>query len=78
VGSGHPASDLRDAVRGHPVRRGLWLRPMGVDSGQFRLGIAPLEAMASGLALAVLDSGGVTSGLFELHDHPGNRWGSEL
>jgi len=36
VVSPHAASELRDAARGHHVRRGVWLRPMGVDSGQFR------------------------------------------
>ena len=34
--SPHAASELRDAARGHHVRRGVWLRPMGVDSAQFR------------------------------------------
>jgi len=36
VVSPHAASELREAARGHHVRRGVWLRPMGVDSAQFR------------------------------------------
>jgi alpha-1,6-mannosyltransferase len=36
VVSPHAAGELRDAARGHHVRRGVWLRPMGVDSEQFR------------------------------------------
>ncbi|HVN03465.1 MAG TPA: glycosyltransferase [Bryobacteraceae bacterium] len=36
VVSPHAASELRDASRGHNIRRGVWLRPMGVDSVQFR------------------------------------------
>lgn len=34
--SPHAAGELRDASRGHNVRRGVWLRPMGVDSRLFR------------------------------------------
>jgi alpha-1,6-mannosyltransferase len=36
VVSPHAASELRDAARGHHVRRGVWMRPMGVDSAHFR------------------------------------------
>ena len=34
--SPHAAGELRDAARGHVVKRGVWLRPMGVDARLFR------------------------------------------
>ena len=33
--SEHAAAELRPASRGHKVRRGVWIRPMGVDSKLF-------------------------------------------
>jgi hypothetical protein len=33
--SAHTAAELAKAARGHKVRRGVWLGPMGVDIGSF-------------------------------------------
>ena len=33
--SGHTSEELLEAARGHKVRRGVWIRPMGVDAGLF-------------------------------------------
>jgi alpha-1,6-mannosyltransferase len=31
----HTAEELREASRGHKIRRGVWVRPMGVDASRF-------------------------------------------
>lgn len=44
--SDHTAGELDDASRGHKVRRGVWVMPMGVDTASFSpdLRSAPLRA----------------------------------
>ena len=52
--SEHTASELRPASRGHKVRRGVWIRPMGVDSDCF----TPARASASARERLVRLAGG--------------------
>ena len=57
------AGELREAARGHHLRRGVWLRPMGVDSGLFR----PDRADCDVRAWLRLLAGGPESGVLLLY-----------
>jgi len=45
--SAHTAEELVEASRGHKVRRGIWVSPMGVDCERFRAGRRSAEGRAS-------------------------------
>jgi alpha-1,6-mannosyltransferase len=89
--SHYTAEELRPASCGHPIRRGVWIRPMGVDCS----GLSPslrsssvraklLErAQAAGDAVLLLYVGRLVpeknlqllaETLSELHVHPGRDW----
>jgi alpha-1,6-mannosyltransferase len=41
--SEHTAEELREASRGHKVRRGVWVCPMGVNTGRYSPGLRSVE-----------------------------------
>jgi alpha-1,6-mannosyltransferase len=45
--SEHTAEELREASRGHKVRRGVWVCPMGVDVARFSPRLRSMEMRAS-------------------------------